>query len=65
MARDDRLGRPSAYSTTAERPGRGGSRAGSEVAKGGPGVIGHRQPAVSRRRPQRLDVHIDQQCEHG
>ena len=48
-----------------KRPGRGGSRAGSEVAKGGPGVIGHRQPAVPRRRSQRLDVHADQQREHG
>ena len=48
-----------------KRPGRGGSRAGSEVVKGGPGVIGHRQPAVPHRRSQRLDVHADQQREHG
>ena len=48
-----------------KRPGRGGSRAGSEVAKGGPGVMGHRQPPVPGRRPQRLDVHADQQREHG
>ena len=33
-----------------KRPGRGGSRAGPEAAKGRPRVIGHRQPAVSRRR---------------
>ena len=35
------------------------------MAKGCPGVICHRQPAVSRRRSQRLDVHADQQREHG
>ena len=45
--------------------GSGGSCAGPKPAKGGPGVIGHRQPAVPRRRPQRLDVHPDEQREHG
>ena len=48
-----------------KRRGRGGSRACPEPAKGRPGVIGHRQPPVPRRRPQRLDVHADQQREHG
>ena len=48
-----------------KRPGRSGSRAGSEPAKGSPGVIGHRQPPVPRRRPQRLDVYPDEQREHG
>ena len=47
-----------------KRPGRGRSRAGPEAAKGRPRVIGHRQPAVSRRRPQRFDVHTDEQREH-
>ena len=27
--------------------------------------MGHRQPPVPGRRPQRLDVHADQQREHG
>ena len=31
-----------------KRPGCGGSHAGSKPAKGGPGVIGHRQPPVPR-----------------
>ena len=48
----------------AELLGRRRGRAGPEAAKGGPGVIGHRQPAVSRRRPQRFDVHTDEQREH-
>ena len=48
-----------------KRPGGGGSRAGSEVAKGGPCVIGHWQPAVPGRRPQRFDVHADEPREHG
>ena len=37
----------------------------SEPSKGGPGVIGHRQPPVPRRHPQRLDVHPDQEREYG
>ena len=41
------------------------SRASPEASKGRPGVIGHRQPPVPRRRPQRLDVHADEQREHG
>ena len=48
-----------------KHPGRSGSRAGPEAAKGRPCVIGHRQPPVSRRRPQRFDVHADEQREHG
>ena len=40
-----------------KRSGRGGSRTCSEPSKGRPGVMGHRQPPVPRRRPQRLDVH--------
>ena len=46
---------------------RGGRERGTraEPAKGGPGVIGHRQPPIPRRRPQRLDVHADKQREHG
>ena len=54
-----------AHSTTAETPWQRRSRASPEPAKGGPGVIGHRQPPVPRRRPQRLDVHADEQREHG
>ena len=42
-----------------------GSRAGPELSKGCPGVISHRQAPVPRRRPQRLDVHPDEQREHG
>ena len=66
MAGDDRLGGPSAHSTPAETlwPRRGVARA-PEAAKGGPGVMGHRQPPVPRRCPQRLDVHADQQREYG
>ena len=50
---------------TPKRPGCGGRCAGPEAAKGRPRVIGHRQPPVSRRRPQRFDVHADEQREHG
>ena len=35
-----------------KRPGIGGRRASPEAAKGRPGVIGHRQPTISCRRPQ-------------
>ena len=41
MVRDDRLGEPSAHSTTAETPWPRRSRAGPEAAKGRPRVIGH------------------------
>ena len=47
-----------------KRPGCGGSCSSPEAAKGCPRVIGHRQPPVSRRRPQRFDVHADEQREH-
>ena len=40
-------------------------RAAPEPSKGRLVVIGHRQPPVSGRRPQRLDVHADQEREHG
>ena len=49
----------------AELLGRRQGCAGPEAAKGGPGVERHRQAPVPRRRPQRLDVHPDQQREHG
>ena len=66
MARDDRLGEPSAHSDRPpKRRGIGGSRAGPELSKGCPGVISHRQARVPCRRSQRLDVHADQQREHG
>ena len=48
-----------------KRRGIGGSRAGPELSKGCPGVISHRQAPVPCRRSQRLDVHADQQREHG
>ena len=48
-----------------KRRGIGGSRAGPELSKGCPGVISNRQAPVPCRRPQRLDVHADQQREHG
>ena len=37
----------------------------SEPSKGRLVVIGHRQPPVPRCRPQRLDVHADQEREYG
>ena len=40
-------------------------RAAPEPSKGCPRVISHRQAPVPRRRSQRLDVHADQQREHG
>ena len=48
-----------------KRSGGGGRRAGPKAAKGRPRVIGHRQPPVSRRRPQRFDMHADEQRELG
>ena len=48
-----------------KRPGPSGSRASPKAAKSGPGVISHWQPPVPRRRPQRLDVHADQEREYG
>ena len=57
---------PTASSTISTLPRcRSGNRAGSEPAKGSLVVVGHQQPPVPRRRPQRLDVHPDQECEHG
>ena len=50
---------------SAELLGRRRGRAGPAAAKGGPGVERHRQSPVPRRRPQRLDVHPDEQREHG
>ena len=49
----------------AELASRRQCRAAPEPSKGRLVVIGHRQPPVSGRRPQRLDVHADQQREHG